>query len=351
MSYSAVGRTTPNLHAFTSTLDASTFSIKVNQDPPLDTTPDALARTYARFASFGAVAKAHSKDIGPYVSTPFVARDMLAITKALGFDKLKFWGISYSTVLGLCNLFRFLAIIVLIKHRDDIRLYVPQQYRASGPGWRPRRPRLLRCPMEQEPPASSLIRSILVSYLHCDHSDTDKALEFFYQKCAEAGPAECALHEKTTDAIKARVEKIFDKLKYNPIPVAIGNELEDYGIVDYGLVRGAVLGFLYEPFTLGGKNTSIMLASLEQGDGSRLYAAEIDDSQSLRCSCDGDPSQEEADPRGSIAIQCSDGDPVNDTLSDLQEWFKNNQKHSSFADIWIHRIFCACVFIFLTRYI
>jgi hypothetical protein len=77
-----------------------TFSIKVEEDPPLGATPDSVARTYARFASYGAVAETRLKDIGPYVNTPFVARDMLAMTRAAGFEKLKYWGISYGTVLG-----------------------------------------------------------------------------------------------------------------------------------------------------------------------------------------------------------------------------------------------------------
>jgi hypothetical protein len=72
----------------------------VGEDPPLGATPDAVARMYARFASVGAVAETRLKDIGPYVSTPFVARDMLAMTKAAGFPKLKYWGISYGSVLG-----------------------------------------------------------------------------------------------------------------------------------------------------------------------------------------------------------------------------------------------------------
>jgi hypothetical protein len=95
-----VGRTTPKLHGFTDTEELTTFSIKVQEDPPFGTALDAVARTYARAAAYGTVAESRLKDIGPYVGTPMVARDMLAITKAAGYSKLQYWGFSYGTVLG-----------------------------------------------------------------------------------------------------------------------------------------------------------------------------------------------------------------------------------------------------------
>jgi pimeloyl-ACP methyl ester carboxylesterase len=93
-------RTTPSLRGFTDTEELMTFSIKVEEDPALGATPDSVARTYARFDSYGTVAKTRLSGVAEYISTPTVARDMLAITKAHGFDKLSYWGISYGTVLG-----------------------------------------------------------------------------------------------------------------------------------------------------------------------------------------------------------------------------------------------------------
>jgi hypothetical protein len=151
------------------------------------------------------------------------------------------------------------------------------------------------------------------------------------------------LYEKTPGAIKARVEKIFDNLKHNPLPVVIGNGPQDYGVVDYGMAHSTLFGFLYSPFSFGGENASIVLASLEKGDGSLLYAAQLDNSQSLQCSCNGNSSHANVDQQAGVAILCSDGDPVKDTLSDLQKWFENNQKQSTFADVWRQRVFCAYV--------
>ena len=57
-------------------------------------TQGSLGTLFANAQTMGKVAEARIPDIGPFVSTPNVARDMLSIVNASGFDKLQYWGFS-----------------------------------------------------------------------------------------------------------------------------------------------------------------------------------------------------------------------------------------------------------------
>jgi pimeloyl-ACP methyl ester carboxylesterase len=75
--------------------------LRHENDPLVNETAGALARAHTRWAVFGDLAAARTRTAAEYVSTAMVSRDMLAITRAHGYDKLKYMGYSYGTVLGL----------------------------------------------------------------------------------------------------------------------------------------------------------------------------------------------------------------------------------------------------------
>jgi hypothetical protein len=168
-------------------------------------------------------------------------------------------------------------------------------------------------------------------------------MEMFADSCVQAGPEKCALHESSGEAVLARIQKIYDSLKEAPVPVVTGNGSGDYGIVDYGMLRNAVHGFLYSPFSIPAQSMAAIFAGLEKGDGSLIWANQIDPRNFLQCTNDTSVRQDSGGFGflGTAAIGCGDADPVNDTLPMLNEWFEENKKQSSFADVWPYRVICA----------
>ena len=87
-----VGFTTPGLFVFQEgpedTVQLNAFSKAANE------TQGSLGTLFANVQTIGKVAEARIPDIAPFVSTPNVARDMLSIVNASGFDKLQYWGFS-----------------------------------------------------------------------------------------------------------------------------------------------------------------------------------------------------------------------------------------------------------------
>lgn len=94
VTYRGVGLTVPGVQVFPDDAEGTGFRIRLASDPLYNITADAMARTYSRFTAYNGLVEARTSHVSPYVTTSLVARDMLEITQAHGFDKLQYWGFS-----------------------------------------------------------------------------------------------------------------------------------------------------------------------------------------------------------------------------------------------------------------
>lgn len=90
---SGVGFSVPAVKVFVDDAETASWRIKEAADPLPNMTADAMSRIYARLLVYNGLAKVRAS-IATYVSTASVARDMLGIMNAHGYDKIQYWGFS-----------------------------------------------------------------------------------------------------------------------------------------------------------------------------------------------------------------------------------------------------------------
>lgn len=89
-----MGQTTPRVTVFPDLAEGTAWRMTDAAAPLPNQTADAIAYLYARSIVFNDLAAARASYASAYLSTASVATDMLAITKALGKEKLQYWGFS-----------------------------------------------------------------------------------------------------------------------------------------------------------------------------------------------------------------------------------------------------------------
>lgn len=97
--------------------------------------------------------------------------------------------------------------------------------------------------------------------------DTDRVMDAFYFFCHQAGPNLCDFHAESPDAIRARLDALLDSIKRNPVVVPAWSPSNPTPeIISYSRVRRLISTALYRPVFIFPNLASSLLA-LESGDG------------------------------------------------------------------------------------
>ncbi|KAJ7660883.1 Alpha/Beta hydrolase protein [Mycena polygramma] len=257
----------------------------------LSASSNAIPEAWGRAHLLGSLAAQRDKSqILKYITTDNVARDMLLITQKFGFEKLKYYGLSYGSFLG--------AIFAAMFPDKVERIII-----------------------------DAVPKRILLANLTIEATDTDKALQSFFDGCAAAGPDLCAFYEPTAAAIADRLEALTNSIRTQPVPVITPAA---YGLVDYSLLRSTIFSVLYDPYKMF-PTLAQSLAALEKGDGAALYA--ILATPSFECNCNGTVFPPSDD--STVAIECGDAAQVTDSIDQVTEFYNNAVKTSQFAELFM----------------
>ncbi|KAL0569611.1 hypothetical protein V5O48_012351 [Marasmius crinis-equi] len=287
-----VARSTPRISFFKSRVERRLWSRYNIRE--LNHSADTVASVHAQSKITGDLAAQRDEDVLAHINTDQTARDMLKITEAHGREKLQYWGFSYGSVLGSTFAAMFpdkverLVIDGVVDASDD---YYTTKWTTS-----------LR--------------------------DTDKALQWFFKDCLEAGPTACSFYEPSIETMNAKLNNLYASIIQSPVPVRTNLS---YGLVDYARLRFTVFKSLYDPF----EKWSALATGLQDligGNGTVLYS--IMDEARFECSCDPSDHSFESLRDAQTAIACNDGDDVPPDLESAHEHYANVLKVSEWGSLW-----------------
>ncbi|KAF5338247.1 hypothetical protein D9758_012833 [Tetrapyrgos nigripes] len=261
-----VNNTTPPVSIFKTDEERLTFAVDERAD--LNSTPQALPESWARYQVLGQLAQSRNNGSLNFMTTADVARDMLGMAEAMGQEKLQYYGLSYGSFLGsvFATMFPYSAITPIT---DDLGGMV---------------------------------------------QDTDKDMQTFFDGCHAAGPEGCAFYASSPAEIEVALNDIYDSLRSQPLPIFLGPDA--YGVLTYDNLRSIILMALYRPLIF--PVLAQGLAGLRVGDATTF--AQL---ANLATTADNGPFEVAA------TIQCGDSDPFNATASQLREYM--SKINSTFA--------------------
>ena len=164
-------------------------------------------------------------------------------------------------------------------------------------------------------------------------ADTSETVQAFYDACAAAGPARCALSSAsaTPEHVQRRVEALYATVRARPVP-GFESGAGVYGVVDYSTLQQAFHSALYSPYDMF-PDFARALAELESGNGTRILSRTRSE-RSWCPSCDRAPRWNGYRVEARLATMCTDGEPVRDSEEELLAHYRRLATDSSFADIW-----------------
>ncbi|KAI0137448.1 TAP-like protein-domain-containing protein [Xylariales sp. AK1849] len=240
-----------------------------------------------------------------HISTASHARDLLEISEKAGFPKVKYWGVSYGTVLGGTFAALFPDRVERLVSDGNV------DYRDWFTG-------------EQ------------VNFLE----DADKIMEAFFEFCHKAGPDKCGFYQSTPAAIQLRFSALLDSLKKSPVLIpagANGTELDMPELVTYSKLQILVRTCLYKAIHDFPSLAKVM-AALEEKNGVPYYEmankdrpAPLLDFCSVNETLPTVPKVPAHSDDAFPAIMCADGEVSNDTPDSFQAYAEKLKYISRYA--------------------
>ncbi|KAK7979737.1 hypothetical protein PG989_012194 [Apiospora arundinis] len=295
-----VGATIPNVECWGQSWKRHDWGLR--KTGVADAYPGVVHDAFAQADGLSRQCEAYTNQTAPnllqHISTAYHARDLLEIAQKAGFDKVRYWGISYGTILGgtFASLFpEHVERLVSDGNVDYGDWFSNDQLNA--------------------------------------YEDADKIMAAFFAACHQAGPRRCALHDATPSRIETRYQSLLQALRQRPVLLpAHANATDSPAVpqlVTYSALQRLVRTVLYKPqHEL--PELARVLAALEEGDGLPYYrmAGSDDENFPVREVCSqplppgsgggngegegggGTPTDFSVDAFGAIA--CADGAPLTD---------------------------------------
>ncbi|KAK7032246.1 hypothetical protein VNI00_013204 [Paramarasmius palmivorus] len=280
-----IAHSTPRIEFFESREERALWYIPAASE--LNHSSIDVASFWARHKVNGQLVQERFIDLLPYFTTSHVAQDMLRIAEAHGKEKLQYWGFSFAET-TLKDKVERLIIDGIVDVEND---YYTTEWKGI--------------PL-----------------------DLDKALDWFFKDCLDAGPEACPFHDTSIEAMRERLNKLYESVI--KAPVAVRTEVS-YGLVDYGNLRGLILIGLYSP--LRWPRLAAGLAGLEAGNGTALWRLGAD-VPPFSCSCDSSEFAFENVLDARQVYVCNDGDVVSSSLEDAQKHYEESVKISEWNSLF-----------------